>query len=124
MSACCEHIAVHTKEENHPMREFLVDFLLVDDEGKQSKCNDASVFKSRTSNVLLYRSKEGDWVVGKELGKKSKGAVLRSQDPDRESFIQECPCQTSVWQWRDGNAWRTDNKLRVVIRKDKITLEM
>ena len=35
------------------------------------------------------------YISGTVLGKASKGAVLRSQDPDREKFIQECPCQVS-----------------------------
>ena len=25
------------------------------------------------------------------------GAIMRSQDPDRGSFIQECPCQVSIY---------------------------
>jgi len=102
----------------------MVDYVQLDSSDKMACVNEAAVFKARSGNTMLYRSSEGDWVVGTELGSISKGAIMRSQDPDRGSFIQECPCQTQVWQWRDGNNWITDNKLRVVIRKDRLNINL
>ena len=34
---------------------------------------------------------------GSVIGNNKKGVFLRSQDPDRESFIQECPCQVNIY---------------------------
>ena len=73
-------------------------------------CNEAAVFAHTNGKLFLYRNKDGDWVVGKYrreiistssssptpggvVGNNKKGIYLRSQDPDRSSFIQECPCQ-------------------------------
>ena len=33
---------------------------------------------------------------GSVIGNMKKGVFLRSQDPDRSSFIQECPCQVCL----------------------------
>ena len=33
---------------------------------------------------------------GSVIGNNKKGVFLRSQDPDRSSFIQECPCQVNL----------------------------
>ena len=70
------------------------------------------MFRHTGGKLHLYRSKDGDWIVGETFSVKSKsdmssknslqgsvignmkkGVFLRSQDPDRSSFIQECPCQ-------------------------------
>jgi hypothetical protein len=32
--------------------------------GNQVKCHEATVFKSVSGKLFLYRSKHGDWVVG------------------------------------------------------------
>eukprot|EP00090_Calanus_glacialis_P018299 TRINITY_DN28389_c0_g1_i1.p1 TRINITY_DN28389_c0_g1~~TRINITY_DN28389_c0_g1_i1.p1 ORF type:complete len:100 (-),score=11.89 TRINITY_DN28389_c0_g1_i1:129-428(-) len=55
-------------------------------------CYGASVFMNPESNTYLYRSKFGNWIVGKNMGK-VKGAIIRSQEDDREKFALVCPCK-------------------------------
>jgi len=125
LDACCDHLAVHTRDQNHSHSECMQDFTtMTKANGDKVASHEAVVFTSSDKKLKLYRGKDGDWIVGKEIGKSRKGALLRSQDPDRESFIQECPCQTKVWQKNDGKNWTTDNDLRIVIRKSKTIIEM
>jgi len=125
LDACCDHLGVHSRAQDHSHKECLQDFYLaLKANGDRVACHEACVFKTKDNALKLYRSKDGDWVIGKELGKSRRGTLLRSQDPDRESFIQECPCQTKLWQKNDGKTWTTDNDLRIVIRKSKAIIEM
>jgi len=121
VEACCEHLGGHARnKDKHSHSECLVDYVRVmTPEGDNKACNEAAYFKARDSDIFLYRDKNGDWVIGKNLGKSRKGALLRSQDPDRTSYILECPCQTKVWQKSDGKSWITDPEIRIVIRTAK-----
>jgi len=80
------------------------------------------LFRHKGGKLHLYRSKDGDWIVGSVIGNMKKGVFLRSQDPDRSSFIQECPCQTKVWQKMDKDAgkWEKDETIRVLVRQARV----
>ena len=73
------------------------------------------------------------------LGNKKKGVWLRSQDPDREQYIHECPCQvlfltllqytplifqTQSWQKleKESGKWVGDSTIRVLIRQAKVVI--
>ena len=110
--ACCDKLQVHSKEkEAFSHSKYVGDFLFKETpEGDPVVCNEAAVFAHANGKLFLYRNKDGDWCVGKYLteiistsshspspggvvGNNKKAVYLRSQDPDRSSFIQECPCQ-------------------------------
>ena len=55
------------------------------------------MFAHSGGKLFMYRGKDGDWIVGSVVGNNKKGTFLRSQDPDRDSFIQECPCQVGFY---------------------------
>ena len=74
--------------------KYVGDFLFHETpEGDPVVCNEAAVFAHSKGKLFMYRNKDGDWVVGGVIGNNKKGVHLRSQDPDRSSFIHECPCQ-------------------------------
>eukprot|EP00090_Calanus_glacialis_P018300 TRINITY_DN28389_c0_g1_i2.p1 TRINITY_DN28389_c0_g1~~TRINITY_DN28389_c0_g1_i2.p1 ORF type:complete len:118 (-),score=11.06 TRINITY_DN28389_c0_g1_i2:29-382(-) len=81
-------------------------------------CYGASVFMNPESNTYLYRSKFGNWIVGKNMGK-VKGAIIRSQEDDREKFALVCPCKVQKWQVHDKEAWKFDDSIRIMIRRNK-----
>merc|ERR1712013_440465 len=99
VGACCENIQVHSTDPNFSHSKYLGTFTLhLDESGDAIANNDAAIFISTNSKPKLY--------------------VHRSQDPDRESFIQECPCQTRLWQkMGEDNKWATDKTLKVMIRQ-------
>jgi len=121
VGACCENIQVHSSDPNFSHSKFLGTFTLhLDESGDAIANNEAAIFISTNSKpkLYVYRSKDGDWLVGTTIGNNKKGVHLRSQDPDRESFIQECPCQTRLWQkMGEDNKWATDKTLKVMIRQ-------
>ncbi|XP_023344448.1 uncharacterized protein LOC111713740 [Eurytemora carolleeae] len=125
-AACCDHVCIYTRDDTHTHREYCTDFYMEKTKsGTPITCNEAALFKNKEKTLYLYRTKEGDWVTGKiQLGKIGKSPALRSQDPQRTSFIQECPCQTEVWQKMVGKNWVTDSELRVIIRAPRVVITM
>ena len=61
---------------------------------------------------------------GTTVGNNKKGVHMRSQDPDRNDYIHECPCQTKSWQKMDAdsNKWQGDPSIRVLIRQAKVVI--
>lgn len=123
--ACCEHVAVYTHLKSHSHRDCLMEYnALTDSSGNPVTCHEAAVFKSASGKLFLYRSKHGDWVVGKVMGKGRNGARLRSQDEDRTKFSQECPCQTKTWEKMDSKlGWVADPDIRIIVRTKRLVLE-
>ena len=96
--------------------KYIGDFHLYENiEGDPVSCNEAAVFISTKGKLYVYRSKDGDWVVGgykdnndkynnvsiqgTTVGNNKKGVHMRSQDPDRNDYIHECPCQVECQHW-------------------------
>merc|ERR1711956_78136 len=103
--------------------EYLEDFSMhMDEHGDNIVNNEAAVFISIKGKMYIYRSKDGDWVVGTTVGNNKKGVHLRSQDPDRSEYIHECPCQTKVWQKLSEEKWVTDKTIRVMIRQAQVLI--
>merc|ERR1711862_1030571 len=112
VGACCENIQVHSDNAEFSHRKYLGDFSLhTDEHGDAIAVNEAAVFLNSKGKHYVYRNKDGDWLVGTTLGNNKKGVHLRSQDPDREEFIHECPCQTRRWQKNVEGKWQTDDSL-------------
>jgi len=119
VGTCCDHLAAHIRASDFPLKDCLKDYMrATDDSGEDKTVNDVTYFQSKDGKLYLYRCEDGDWIIGSQLGMSSKGVLLRSQDPDRHRYIQECPCQTKVWQRKVGESWITEPELRIIIRKD------
>merc|ERR1712142_567419 len=121
MAACCDNLQVHSRDQAFSHSKYTGDFHLLEQEGELTTCNEAAVFTNDKGKLFIYRLNEGDWVVGTVLGNKKKGVWLRSQDPDREQYIHECPCQTQSWQKleKESGKWVGDSTIRVLIRQAK-----
>ena len=67
--ACCDKLQVHSKEkEAFSHSKYVGDFLFQETpEGDPVICNEAAVFKHNNGKLFLYRNKDGDWVVGKNI---------------------------------------------------------
>jgi len=119
--ACCENLLVKSTSEDFPHKECIGHFsLYLDIEGDPMVCYGASVFRNEETKTYLYRSKYGNWVIGKTLGKMKKGALVRSHEEDRESFTHVCPCKVDKWQVRNNQSWHSDDSIRVMIRRNKV----
>merc|ERR1712227_255208 len=103
-SACCDNLLLRSKDDEFPEDISGNYEVYLDIEYDPYQCYNASVFHNPETKTYLYRSKFGNWVVGKRLGKINKGAQLRSYDFDpfdakeRERFIYSCPCLVNRWQ--------------------------
>eukprot|EP00090_Calanus_glacialis_P004399 TRINITY_DN13275_c0_g1_i1.p1 TRINITY_DN13275_c0_g1~~TRINITY_DN13275_c0_g1_i1.p1 ORF type:complete len:128 (+),score=40.88 TRINITY_DN13275_c0_g1_i1:68-451(+) len=125
VAACCDNIQVHSNTKDFSHSKYIGDFHLYENiEGDPVPCNEAAVFISTKGKLYVYRSKDGDWVVGTTVGNNKKGVHMRSQDPDRNDYIHECPCQTKSWQKMDtdSNKWQGDPSIRVLIRQAKVVI--
>ena len=72
--ACCDKLQVHSKEkEAFSHSKYVGDFLFQETpEGDPVICNEAAVFKHTNGKLFLYRNKDGDWVVGKNISQTEK----------------------------------------------------
>merc|ERR1711868_56 len=132
--ACCDNLLLKSKDDQFPQDTSGNYEVYLDVEYEPYQCYNASVFHNPDSGTYLYRSKFGNWVVGKSLGKIKKGAQLRSYDFDpfdareREKFIQSCPCSVDRWQrsfkGEDGKIRWTDVKAKLNIRRQKMSIKM
>jgi len=118
--ACCDHLTIKSSSPDFPYRENIGNFnLYLDIEDEPFVCYGASVFKHSDTKTYLYRSKYGSWVVGKTLGKVKKGALIRSNEDEKEKFAHECPCRVQKLQVRNGDSWKADDSIRIMIRRNK-----
>jgi len=123
VGACCDRLQVHSKDKEFSHSKYIGDFKFHENEdGDPITNNEAAVFIHSEGKRFMYRGKDGDWMIGSVIGNNKKGVFLRSQDPDRSSFIQECPCQTQSWQKmdKDSGKWISDSTIRVLIRQARV----
>eukprot|EP00092_Neocalanus_flemingeri_P020350 GFUD01022047.1.p1 GENE.GFUD01022047.1~~GFUD01022047.1.p1 ORF type:complete len:134 (+),score=26.97 GFUD01022047.1:36-437(+) len=118
--ACCENLSIKSLSPDFHLRECIGHFnLYLDVEDEPFVCYGASVFKNNENKTYLYRSKYGTWIIGKTLGKVKKGALIRSHDDEKDKFALVCPCGVEKWQARNGESWKNDDSIRIMIRRNK-----
>jgi len=123
VGACCDNIQVHSSEKDFSHSKYLGDFTLhLNEHSDPVVVNEAAVFVQNKPKLYVYRSKDGDWLVGTTMGNNKKGVHMRSQDPDRQDYIHECPCQTKLWQKEMDGKWETDKSVRVLIRQAQVLI--
>merc|ERR1712130_748907 len=80
VGACCENIQVHSSDPDFSHSKYVGTFQLhVDESGDAIANNEAAIFVSTNPKpkLYVYRSKDGDWVVGTTVGNNKKGVHLR-----------------------------------------------
>merc|ERR1711962_1346709 len=101
VGACCENIQVHSSEKDFSHSKYLGDFTLhLNEHSDPVVVNEAAVFVQNKPKLYVYRS----------------------QDPDRQDYIHECPCQTKLWQKETDGKWETDKSVRVLIRQAQVLI--
>jgi len=130
-AACCEHFILKSTDQNFPKETAGQYDLYLDVEMDSYKLYGASVFRNEETGHYLYRSKFGDWTVGKDMGKTKRGSKLRSWDveeaKDKEAkFLRTCPCKVEKWQRRvvgeDGKVRWQKCDVELKIRRQKVSI--
>merc|ERR1712156_1017297 len=116
-AACCEHFILKSTDQNFPKETAGQYDLYLDVEMDTYKLYGASVFRNEETGHYLYRSKFGDWTVGKDMGKTKRGSKLRSWD------VEEA--KVKKWQRRvvgeDGKVRWQKCDVELKIRRQKVS---
>eukprot|EP00091_Calanus_sinicus_P011662 TRINITY_DN26309_c0_g1_i1.p1 TRINITY_DN26309_c0_g1~~TRINITY_DN26309_c0_g1_i1.p1 ORF type:complete len:137 (-),score=19.21 TRINITY_DN26309_c0_g1_i1:299-709(-) len=121
--ACCDALLVKSSDPDFENRGGLGTFLLyLDIEGEPLVCYGACVFQNPETKCYLYRSKYGNWVIGKSLGKIKRGALVRSHESDEIKFTRNCPCLVENWQVLKEGKWAQDESVSVKIKRKKFSI--
>eukprot|EP00090_Calanus_glacialis_P014215 TRINITY_DN22947_c0_g1_i1.p1 TRINITY_DN22947_c0_g1~~TRINITY_DN22947_c0_g1_i1.p1 ORF type:complete len:148 (+),score=38.43 TRINITY_DN22947_c0_g1_i1:29-445(+) len=121
-AACCDNLLIKSASPDFPSDCLGTFELYLDVEYQPFICYNANVFKKENESMYLYRSKFGNWVIGRTLGKIKKGSKVRSHEDDPQKYTRNCPCKVDKWQMAHDGRWKDCDSMKVMIRRHKMSI--